>query len=270
MITTLALHDLSSWGKSSLTVVLPLLEAMGIETAAIPTAVLSTQTDGFDRVLSEDMTRILGSYHDMIREYGYSFSAVYSGYLSTPEQVDDVISIMGKEEGIKLVDPVFGDDGMIYPTLSERHIERIRELVKIADIITPNITEAARLTGLGMKESYSNHDISEVVEKLRELGPDEGVVTGVPLLNEVIGNVAYSGDDVRILSYEDLYGTFPGGGDAFATILLGSILRGSSFFAAVKRAGDLVFETMKNAKLQHREHRLGIPLYRLIRRLGEV
>ena len=269
MITTLALHDLSSWGKSSLTVVLPLMEAMGIETAVIPTAVLSTQTDGFEHVLSEDMTRILCSYHDMIQEYGYSFSAVYSGYLSTPEQVDDVISIMEKEDGIKLVDPVFGDDGMIYSTLSERHIDRIRDLVKIADIITPNITEATRLSGLEMKESYSNRDIHLVVEKLEEIGPKEGVVTGVPLLNEVIGNIAYSGDDVRIISYEDLYGTFPGGGDAFATILLGSILRGYSFFSAAKTAGDLVFETMKNARCEHREYRLGIPLYRLIRRLGE-
>ena len=270
MISALALHDLSSWGKSSLTVVLPLLEAMGIETAVIPTAVLSTQTDGFENVLSEDMSRILRRYHDMIREYGYSFSAVYSGYLSSPEQVDDVISIMEKEEGLKLVDPVFGDDGMIYSTLSSRHIERIRELVKVADIITPNITEATRLAGIDMKESYSNRDVSEVVEHLKEIGPKEGVITGVPLLNEVIGNIAYSGDDVRILSYEDLYGTFPGGGDAFASILLGALLRGSSFFAAVKTAGDLVFETMKNAKCMHREHRLGIPLHGLLKRVEEI
>ena len=270
MISALALHDLSSWGKSSLTVVLPLMEAMGIETAVIPTAVLSTQTDGFESVLTRDMTDEISSYYGKISEYGYSFSAVYSGYLSSPNQVDSVISIMEKSEGLKLVDPVFGDDGEIYHTLGSGHIERMKELVRHADVITPNITEASGLTGLEMRRSYTNSDIRELVKALQDIGPAEGVITGVHLLTEEIGNIAYSGDDIRILSYEDLYGTFPGGGDAFATILLGALLKGRSFFSAAKTAGDLVFETMKNAKVEKREHRLGIPLHRLIRRLGEL
>ena len=120
------------------------------------------------------------------------------------------------------------------------------------------------------EKSYSNGSIGELVKKLEEIGPEEGVITGVPLLTEEIGNIAYSRDDIRILSYEDLYGTFPGGGDAFATILLGAILKGRSFFSAAKSAGDMVFETMKNAKIENREHRLGIPLARMIRRLGEI
>ena len=270
MRSVLAIHDLSSWGKSSLTVVLPVLETLGIETAVLPTAVLSTQTDGFEAVISHDLSGVLLPFHGKIRECGYSFSAVYSGYLASPAQVDSVLEIMRSEDGMRLVDPVFADSGEIYSTLGPEHVESLKALVAEADVITPNITEASILTGRKMRESYTNRELDDLVGDLVALGPKKGVVTGIPLMLGSVGNLAYCDGEARILSHDDLFTTYPGGGDAFASVFLGAMLDGMGFFSSAKLAGDVVFETMKEAKASGREHRLGIPLKPLLDRLGRA
>lgn len=264
----LAIHDLSCFGKSSLTVVLPILERMGVETAVLPTAVLSTQTDGFDSIISKDLSSLILPCYCKIKEYGYSFNAVYSGYLSNVEQIHDVKSILKREEGaLCLIDPVFADSGEIYSTLTAEHVEAMRKLVKSAEIITPNITEASFLLDRSLLEAYSNGELDDLVHALRRLGPERGIVTGVPLITGYIANLAYDEKEYRILSYEDLHATYPGGGDAFASLFLGSLLGGLGFFSAAKYAGDLVFGAIRSAKAENRERRLGISVGRI---LGDI
>ncbi len=267
-MTALALHDLSCYSKSSLTVVLPVMEALGVEAAVIPTAILSTQTDGFDDIYIEDREHEMTDIASRLEGLGVTFDGVYTGFLSSESEVDAVMRIVERQEGLKLVDPVMGDGGELYQTVTRSHAERMARLVRKADIITPNLTEAMILTGLedGLRK-LGQGDIKDLVDVLRSLGPGRGVITSIPLLAGGLGNVAWDGDEKRIFQYDDLGVSYPGSGDLFASVLFALVLRGESFFGSVSHATAIATYAIAESKRHGRERRLGIELYPVMKEI---
>lgn len=256
----LAIHDLSCYAKSSLTVVLPVLEALGVECAVLPTAVLSTQTDGFENLYFEDKTDAMREIARKHIDLGIGFDGIYSGFLGSVEQIEIVESLMDSYNVFSLVDPVLGDNGMLYSTMTDAHVEEMRKLVKRADVITPNYTEAGLLTGMKLGSYMTNQDIEHLVSELRKLGPSSGVITSIPLSVGGLCNVSYTEDELRLFYYDDLEVSIPGSGDLFASLVFSFLLMKHSLFVSTKMATEICFEAIEYAKKTGRERRRGISL----------
>jgi len=234
-----AIHDLSCYAKSSLTVVLPTLEVLGVETCPLPTALLSSQTDGFQsyyfRETTADLAAILASW----RELDLSFDAIYSGFLGSDEQADLVISFIEaqqkKGEPLVLVDPVLGDDQSLYAPMDSFHVTAMKALIRRAQIITPNTTEAALLLDRPYETVFTIEQITAWAEELYAQTGAKVVITSVPF-GETTAVVAYDGSDRVLLPYEPIHVSYPGCGDLFSSILLGLLLGKESFQRAVEGA----------------------------------
>ena len=149
--TVAAIHDLSGVGRCALTVVMPVLSAMGAQVCPVPTAVLSAHT-AFSGIAVRDLTDFLPAYLDHWRALGLRFDAVYAGYLGSPAQAEIVSDLLAEQEGaLKVLDPVMGDDGRLYSGMAEEMPAKWRSLCAHADVVTPNMTEYALLSG----EAYS-------------------------------------------------------------------------------------------------------------------
>ncbi|MGE4453809.1 MAG: pyridoxamine kinase [Sphaerochaeta sp.] len=259
--TCAAIHDLSCYAKSSLTVVLPVLEAMGIETCPLPTAILSSQTDGFDtyyfRDTSKDMQEIITSWNRL----SLQFDAVYSGFLGSEGQVELIVQFiehqrMGASPFV-LVDPVLGDDASLYGPISVAHVEAMKRLVKKADVITPNTTEAALLLNLPYQEQFLEEQALLWARKLSLQTGAEVAITSVPLAGGCV--VACSENDTQFLvPYTKVDASFPGCGDLFASLLLGSLLSGQSYRTAVEQAVSYTSLAIERTVASSRERRRGI------------
>lgn len=260
-MAVLAIHDLSCVSKSSITVVLPVMEALGVETAVLPASILSTQTDGFEDVEIIDNTDGMERILSVFGRCGIGFDGVYTGYLGSPEQIDIAISAVSTFGKSVLVDPAMGDDGVLYPALPDDICSHMLKLVKRADIITPNLTEAKMLTGLDdVPARLGQRDIKDLIDVLRSYGPEKGVITSVPLVAGGLGNAAWNGGEIRLFNYEDLGVSVPGAGDLFASVLYALIIRGDSFFGSVLHAGEIASLTVSESIRMKRERRMGISL----------
>ncbi len=258
-MAVLAIHDLSCYSKSSLTVVLPVLEALSVETAVLPTSLLSTQTDGFDDIFIRDTSEDMKAINERFISLGLSFDGIYSGYLGSLEEIDTVLSVIEHYDTLTLVDPVMGDDGSLYQTISREHARMMTKLVRKADIITPNLTEAGIIAELDLPERLSMKDIKELVSVLRSLGPQKGVITSIPVEGS-LANAAWSCDEIRLFPFEDLKVSYPGTGDLFASLLFALIAKGDSFFGSVLHATSISSLALAWSKEKGRERRLGISL----------
>lgn len=272
MKNALAIHDLSCFSKSSLTVVLPLLEAAGIECAVLPTAVLSTQSDGFEDVFAADCSEACRGIIEKWKCLGFHFDAIYSGYLASDDQQDIVaecISSFSKPAAAVLVDPVLGDNLGLYPGLTDAHISQMRSLVGKATVITPNWTEAQLLLdGRALFESATIKRAEEYARGLFELSRAAVVITSVPAALGTLVNLAFDGKECRSFSNDMLSPSLPGCGDMFASLLLSLLLDDNSFFVSVRRAGEITTEALRESLRCGREKRMGVLLYPAIRALG--
>ena len=268
-MAVLAIHDLSCYSKSSLTVVIPVLEALSVETAVLPTAILSTQTDGFDDLYIEDKHAAMKEIMKHFKSLHLSFDGVYSGFLGSADEIETVIDAISSFPGLAFVDPVMGDDGELYPSLSEDLPSHMLRLVKKADIITPNLTEAMMLTGLddGIRK-LGQRDIKDLIDVLRSFGPRQGVITSIPLVAGGLGNAAWDGNEIRLFSYDDLGSSFPGAGDLFASVLYALTIRGDSFFGSALHAQEIASYAVQSSLRNGRERRLGIELYPALREIS--
>ena len=260
-MAVLAIHDFSCYSKSSLTVALPVLEALSVEAAAMPAALLSTQTDGFDdiyiRDLADDMVRI----SDRFSSLGIAFDGIYSGFLASERQIGIVSSLIDRYDTLTLVDPVMGDNGELYKTVTEGHARAMARLARKADIITPNFTEASIIADIGpLPAKLGQGDIKDLVTVLRSLGPRKGAITSIPLEAGGLGNAAWDGEEIRLFQYDDIGVSYPGSGDLFASILFALSVKGNSFFGSVLHATSIASIAIASAKAKGRERRLGIEL----------
>lgn len=164
-----AIHDLSGFGRSSLTIVIPTLSTMGMQVCPLPTAVLSSQTAGMSNFTFFDLTEQMEEILNHWQSVNMAFDAVYSGFLGSAQQAELVAECMHnqlKPEGIFLVDPVLGDDGELYPTQTEEIVHAMRKLVCLADIVTPNYTEACLLLGEKYDEKIDKAQLKGYLQRL--------------------------------------------------------------------------------------------------------
>lgn len=256
----LSIQDISCFGKCSQTVVLPIISACGIETDIIPSAVLSTHTGGFKepvfRDLSEDMVKVAEHW----KREGISFDVVYSGYLGNKKQIDYVMYItelLLKEEGIKIADPVMADKGKLYKGFDLSYVEYMSKLCKNADIILPNITEACLLAKVEYKENYDLPYVLNLLERLGELTKAMIVLKGAEQDKDTISvfvkkarkeikaeNLNFK-DDICVVSRKKEPASYHGTGDIFASVFIGSLMRGKHVEEAVKIAMDFVIKAIE-------------------------
>jgi len=227
-----AIHDISGFGKCSLTVALPIISAAGIEVSVLPTAVLSTHTGGFTDFTYRDLTEDIQPISDHWKSLNIDFDAIYTGFLGSFEQLDLVkkfFETFKTKDNIILVDPVMADNGELYKIFSHEFALGMRKLCEKADIIVPNLTEAALLIGEPYNPGpYSKKYIEEVLKKLSALGPKKIVLTGVFFNEEDLGAATYDATNGDI-SYEfekRIPGYYHGTGDVFGSALLAAILNG--------------------------------------------
>jgi len=184
---TAAIHDLSGFGRGSLTAVIPIMSTMGIQVCPIPTAILSTHTSGFENYHFFDFTGEMEKYIAHWKSLDISFDAVYSGFLGSPEQVAIVerfIADFRNDQQIIVVDPVLGDDGETYDTITGDMVVRMRKLIASADVITPNVTEAALLLNEDphlSAENFSSGRIKNWLKQLSSFGPEIVIMTSIPI-----------------------------------------------------------------------------------------
>lgn len=239
-----AIHDLSGVGRCSLTVIMPILSAMGVQACPVPTAILSTHTGGFGEVAFQDLTDYLPQALSHYQRLNLDFSCVYSGFLGSEAQIDHCLAFFqAYPDALAVVDPVMGDHGRAYRTVTEGMRRRMIELVGIADIISPNLTEACILLG----EPYNPMPLTRaqaksMLARLSEKGPKKIVITGVSLAE---GNMANIGYDQQHNYYwcvpcDYVPVSYPGTGDIFAAVLTASFLIGDSLPIAMSRASRFV------------------------------
>lgn len=240
-----AIHDLSGFGRCSLTVAIPILSAMGVQCCPLPTAFLSTHTGGFEGFTFLDMTDEMPRVARHWRELGLQFDAVYSGFLGSEQQigvVEDFIRTF-RGDGVVVVDPVMGDGGAVYRTYTPAMCSGMAHLAEQADVITPNLTEAALLLDIPYGELPTGAEgYRAIVERLSLEGRRSVVLTGASLEPGGTGAICFDASTGRTEAIQtrrvdrDFHGT----GDVFSSVLTGALVQGAPLTEAVRTAVEFV------------------------------
>ena len=259
-----AIHDLSGFGRCSISVILPVLSAMGVQVCPVPTAVLSSHTGGLGDPVIRDLTDYIEPALRHYQSLGAEFEAVYTGFLGSGEQVDCCLEFFkAYPKALKIVDPVMGDNGRPYRTCTPELRRRMSELAAAADIITPNITEAAML----LEESYpaaplTRSEAKSMLLRLSHMGPKRVVITGAELAQGGLASLGYDGENGSFwyVPCEYIPVHYPGCGDIYASVLLGAELSGASLPIAMARAAAFTELCVKTTYSYGSDPRYGVML----------
>lgn len=250
MKKVVTVQDISCFGKCSLTVALPIISAMGIETAVIPTAVLSTHTGGFEGYTFRDLTDDIPDIADHWKKLNLKFNAVYTGYLGSEKQISIVSKFFDDfrtDDNFIVVDPVLGDNGRFYAGFTDEFAIKMAELCSKADYIIPNMTEASFMLGIPYIENYDKAYVENVLRKLAGLGCKTPVLTGVHFDDSQQGAVAY--DSVNDKFYyslnENIDRSVHGTGDIFASVFTGAVTLGKNIHQTLDIAVNYTLECIK-------------------------
>ena len=255
-----AIHDMSGFGRCSLTVAIPILSAMGIQCCPLPTAFLSTHTGGFEGFTFLDMTDELPKVAAHWKSLGLGFQAVYSGFLGSERQiaiVEDFLREFRGPDTVAVIDPVMGDHGAVYQTYTPAMCAGMARLAELADVITPNLTEAALLLDIPYGElPVGEAGCRESVERLSLDGRRSVVLTGASTAPELTGAMCFDARTGRTeaVQTQRVPQEFHGTGDVFASVLTGALVQGASLPDAVRQAVDFV------RACAERTARAGIPM----------
>ncbi|MDR3982876.1 MAG: pyridoxamine kinase [Dysosmobacter sp.] len=241
-----AIHDMSGFGRCSLTVAIPVLSAMGVQCCPLPTAFLSTHTGGFTGFTFLDMTEEMPKVAAHWQELDLRFHAIYSGFLASDRQigiVSDFIRTFRRSDTLVVIDPVMGDDGKAYQTYTSALCSGMTHLAELADVITPNLTEAAFLLGRPYDQlPQEEAGLQELVRELGLHGRRSVVLTGVSLSPGKTGAMCFDAKTSRTETVQVDMIAHPllGTGDIFASVLTGALVRGDTLFSAAAQAADFV------------------------------
>ena len=255
-----AIHDMSGFGRCSLTVAIPILSAMGIQCCPLPTAFLSTHTGGFEGFTFLDMTDELPKVAAHWKSLGLGFQAVYSGFLGSERQiaiVEDFLREFRGSDTVAVIDPVMGDHGEVYQTYTPAMCAGMARLAELADVITPNLTETALLLGIPYGElPVGEAGCREIVERLSLDGRRSVVLTGASTAPELTGAMCFDARTGRTEAVQTrrVPQEFHGTGDVFASVLTGALVQGASLPDAARQAVDFV------RACAERTARAGIPM----------
>lgn len=259
-----AVHDISCFGRCSLTVALPIISSAGIECAVIPTAVLSTHTGGIDGYTFHDLTDEIMPIARHWNQLNLQFDAIYTGYLGSFEQLDIVsslFSLLGSADTLKVVDPVMADNGELYKSFSSDFPKGMRELCAKADIIIPNITEAVFMLDEPYQEGpYTKDYIESLLKRLSDIGTKQIVLTGVHFDGEQLGAAAYDTESGKIgYSFASwIEGYYHGTGDVFGSALVAALLKGCDLVDATAEAVRFTVGSISRTKAAGTDIRFGV------------
>jgi pyridoxine kinase len=243
----MAIHDMSGVGRCSLTVIIPIMSALGGQVCPLPTALLSNHSE-YKKFYFFDFTEHMEEYFSFWEKNNELFDCVYSGFIGSEEQIDIILDIIDKvkeknNEALIVVDPVMGDHGFTYATYNDNMIRKMSHLVEKADIITPNLTEASILLGKkNCDEKITTPQIKEYLRELCALGPKTSVITGIETDEGQHINVCYNKEEDRFWKAPFVYVNkrYPGTGDLFTSLFLGYYMRGKSLPEAMEEASRFV------------------------------
>lgn len=262
--TAAAVHDLSGFGKCSLTVILPVLSAAGIAASAVPTAVLSSHTGGLPGVFHEDFTHGVRAFARQWSELSLSFDAIYTGYMSSPGQIDvcgELVRVLRRPGTIFLADPALGDNGRLYSGISQETAKAMAAFCCSADLILPNATEAALLLGEEPRSGLpTREEARALLPRLAALGPRCVVLTGVVSSDDAIGAACYDAEtgEIGFAAAPRVEGHFHGTGDLFGAALLAGLLRELPLRDAMQAAADFVSRSILRTSLSGSDPRFGV------------
>lgn len=245
----LTIQDISCIGKCSITVALPIISALGIETAIIPTSVLSTHTM-FKNFTFKDLTDQIVPIANHWKSENFIFDSIYTGYLGTIEQIDIIENLFDEfktDDNFIVVDPAMADNGKLYPAFNESYAKAMAKFCGKADIIIPNITEASFMTGFPYKETYDENYVKEMLKELSKLGSRISILTGVSLMEGSTGVLGYDKETDEFFHYEhDLINVnYHGTGDIFASSFVGAMTNNFTWQEAIPVAADYTAECIR-------------------------
>lgn len=242
-----AIHDLSGIGRCSLTVAIPILSALKVQCCPFPTAILSSQT-GYSEYTFLDLTCEMTKQSKVWKNLKVDFECIYSGFLGSEDQVEIVSNfIKENKEAFIVVDPVMGDDGVMYPVFSYEMRNKIKNLVKISNLTTPNLTEACFLTDRDYtKKDYTKDELIQIAKDISKLGPNKVVITGIINDNNIL-NLGYDkdSDEYFFNSIEYNSCSYSGTGDIFTSILCGMLNNNYDLKFAVNTATNFIYKAVK-------------------------
>lgn len=269
-----AVHDLSGIGRVSLTAVIPILSTMGFDICPLPTAILSNHTQ-YENFTFLDLTDEMPAIIDHWEKLGVDFEAIYTGYLGSPRQiqiVQDFIERFRKPETLVVVDPVLGDNGRLYNKITDEMVCEMRTLAERADVLTPNLTELFALLGEPFRPECTDEELKYAISALAATGPDTVIITGVPVQGKpnLTSVIARSRTDGRTWKVTCPYlpAHYPGTGDAFTSVITGSLLQGDSLPIALDRAAQFILQGIRATFGYQIDNREGILLERVLQNLS--
>ena len=256
----LTIQDISCYGQCSITVALPILSAFGIETAILPSAILSTHTSGFKNFTVHDLSDEIPLIVNHWKNEGIKYDVLYSAYLGEIRHIDLVLKIKNellKENALFLVDPVMGDNGKLYPAFDNDYVVAMRRLVKEADIIIPNLTEACFLMDEPYLEKYDEAYILNILNKLNKMGAKNVVLTGVSYKEGFIGIASLIKGEYHYYEHIKIAKSYHGTGDVYTSAFLGAYLKNNDFKESIKLAAEYVVKAIENT-LDDPNHNYGV------------
>ena len=249
------INDFTSFGRCSLAVTIPILSAMKVQCCPVPTAFFTNHT-GFDSFAWTDNTPHLDDYIAEWRKLDLRFNAIQTGFLGSREQVDFVLRFLAAfrtPETIVCIDPVMGDYGKLYPTYDKHLAESMRGFLDVADILTPNLTEACFLADEPYRTDFSDTELAALCEKLAARHADRIVISGIPRGDTLVNFIYETGRGTSLCVEPRIGADRSGTGDVFASVILGDAVNGVDFAASVRKASKFTASAVR------RSVELGIP-----------
>lgn len=236
------INDLSGFGKCSLAVSLPIISQLKIQCCPLPTSIFSNHT-GFDSFFFEDFTANMESYIAEWKKLDLHFSGISTGFLGSADQiriVSDFVKDFKGSDTIVIIDPVMGDYGSPYPTYTPDMCHRMKELVRYADIVTPNLTEACILTDTPYKAHWKISEVIELVSQLVAERPSKVVITGIPQKSYVCNLCYEKGYEPSLIKTQKVGTERSGTGDIFSAIISADAVNGVPFQESVRKASHFI------------------------------
>ena len=269
-IRILSCQDVSCFGQCSLTVALPILSALGVETAILPTAILSTHTAGFKGFTFLDLQDELPKIKAHWEKEGITFDAVYTGYLGSQKDVDVILEIASSplNKGPLIVDPAFGDHGVLYGGFDLAYVNKMRELCAKSDVLLPNLTEAAFLLNRPFNPEPTPEEVNDLLDGLLALGAKTIVLKGIGERPVDTGVIVKNNEVLQGYSHHKIPQDYHGTGDIFASVFVASKLRGLSDLLSAQLAAEFVSRAITNT-LDDPKHSYGVKFEPLLMNLAE-
>lgn len=273
-IKILTIQDISCYGQCSITVALPVISAFGIETAILPSAVLSTHTSGFSDFTVRDLTDDLPEIRKHWEKEGIYFDAIYTGFIASAEQMDyikEIIDSRLKPDGLVFVDPAMADHGEFYNGFDQKFADKMGELCKLGDFILPNTTEACYLLHKPWKEEFTREEMLEIANELSEFTNKYVILKGDTHEENKLGMIVLNKDDssTDIVYNDKVDYVSHGTGDVFASSFVGSVMKGKSPSKSARIAGEITKKSIEKT-IGDETHTYGVKFEQVIPEINDL